>query len=430
MRAAFYEKDITPPLGCYLAGYYINHTAEDVLDPLYVRTAVLESDGTVAAFIDIDSCELPDDLHDAVTGRITAYTGIQPENILIAVNHTHKGIPITDNPEIGAYADAPYKDVCYRLIADSVILAYRRLAASDGVFAVGKAEGISFNRTSRMKDGSLRTNVFNEDVQEPFGEIDTDVPLLFFRSTEGTPLGAIVAFACHQDCTPGSQYSGAFAAVLAKELKKEFGNDFITVFFAGTSADINHFDPARGGKMPDDTYITMGNVLKKACLDALPHAKPIGDGIVCKKESFPVTCRILAEEEMLAEIRRMADNKDITAIRNLCYYQANVKDAAASVYLQYIRVGTVSVYAFPGEMFVYFGKYIKAHAATADNIVISFANSGCGYVATREAFAENSYLYEKDLCFGACLAPEEGYRMTEELLRMAQAKERYNGDKD
>ena len=44
MRAAFYEKDITPPLGCYLAGYYINHTAEDVLDPLYVRTAVLESD--------------------------------------------------------------------------------------------------------------------------------------------------------------------------------------------------------------------------------------------------------------------------------------------------------------------------------------------------------------------------------------------------
>ena len=112
MRAAFYEKDITPPLGCYLAGYYINHTAEDVLDPLYVRTAVLESDGTVAAFIDIDSCELPDDLHDAVTGRITAYTGIQPENILIAVNHTHKGIPITDNPEIGAYADAPYKDVC------------------------------------------------------------------------------------------------------------------------------------------------------------------------------------------------------------------------------------------------------------------------------------------------------------------------------
>ena len=78
MRAAFYEKDITPPLGCYLAGYYINHTAEDVLDPLYVRTAVLESDGTVAAFIDIDSCELPDDLHDAVTGRITTSPGILP----------------------------------------------------------------------------------------------------------------------------------------------------------------------------------------------------------------------------------------------------------------------------------------------------------------------------------------------------------------
>ena len=89
MRAAFYEKDITPPLGGYLAGMFINYSAEDVLDKLHVRSAVIESMGNTAAIIEIDSCEFPDDLHDAVTARIFEYTGINAENVLVAVNHTH-----------------------------------------------------------------------------------------------------------------------------------------------------------------------------------------------------------------------------------------------------------------------------------------------------------------------------------------------------
>ena len=65
---------ITPPLGCFLAGYYINHVAEDVLDTLHARSVVIESKGKTAAIIEIDSCEFPDDLHDAVTNRIFEYT--------------------------------------------------------------------------------------------------------------------------------------------------------------------------------------------------------------------------------------------------------------------------------------------------------------------------------------------------------------------
>ena len=45
MKAAFYEKDITPPLGDFLVGSYCRWFAEDVLDPLFVRAAVIESNG-------------------------------------------------------------------------------------------------------------------------------------------------------------------------------------------------------------------------------------------------------------------------------------------------------------------------------------------------------------------------------------------------
>lgn len=38
MRAAFYESDITPPLGCYQTGYGFERIAEDVYDKLYSKS--------------------------------------------------------------------------------------------------------------------------------------------------------------------------------------------------------------------------------------------------------------------------------------------------------------------------------------------------------------------------------------------------------
>lgn len=423
MKAAFYEKDITPPLGDYLAGLFLNYSAEDVLDTLHVRSAVIESEGNVAAIIEIDSCEFPDDLHDAVTKRIFEHTGLQPENVLVAVNHTHKGIPIVDNPEIGAYADATYKDTVYRLIADCVILAHKRLCETNGFYACGTAPGIAFNRTFVMQDGTYKTNAYSGGAVRPLGQVDESVPILFFKDQNGTPRGAVVTFACHQDCTPGAQYSGAFSHVLSNEMKKQYGDDFVTVFLAGTSGDINHIDPQYGMNMPQDTYIKMGKILKNACVQAMRQAKPIGEGVCCRKELTELPRRILTEEKAIEEIKRMADEKDITAIRNLCYYQACVKESIAKYYLQYIKIGNVSLYAYPGEIFVYFGLYLKEHAATENNMVCSFSNGGCGYVATREAYADNSRLYEKNLCFGACLAPDAGYIMTERLLKMSEEVE-------
>ena len=54
------------------------------------------------------------------------------------------------------------------------------------------------------------------------------------------------------------------------------------------------------------------------------------------------------------------------------------------------------------------------------NLVATQCNSSCGYMATRAAHGENSRMYEKDLCMAACLEAEEGYRITDELLAMAE----------
>src|SRR4026208_914639 len=43
--------DITPPLGCSLAGYYHERRADGILDPLFSKAIVLEQDGERVAFV-------------------------------------------------------------------------------------------------------------------------------------------------------------------------------------------------------------------------------------------------------------------------------------------------------------------------------------------------------------------------------------------
>lgn len=73
--------------------------------------------------------------------------------------------------------------------------------------------------------------------------IDPQLPVLFFENAAENPIGAVINFACHQTCMINTEFSGDYSSILAKELKKKYGQDFVYVFLNGTSGDINHIDP-------------------------------------------------------------------------------------------------------------------------------------------------------------------------------------------
>ena len=140
MRAAFYECDITPPLGGFVWGHYSEQRPQDIRDRLFARAMVTEGDdGTIAAFVTVDCCALPPEIHEIVTKRIYEYTGIRPEQVCISANHTHYGAPVCDSPEINCFADHTYRDVFFRLTADAVTLAYKRLDTAEASFGTALA---------------------------------------------------------------------------------------------------------------------------------------------------------------------------------------------------------------------------------------------------------------------------------------------------
>jgi len=64
MKAAFYESDITPPLGCYMTGYGVPRYAKDVHTRLSSKAVVFEDDGEYSVIISVDICEYPNEMHD------------------------------------------------------------------------------------------------------------------------------------------------------------------------------------------------------------------------------------------------------------------------------------------------------------------------------------------------------------------------------
>lgn len=435
LQAGFYEKVITPPLGLGIPGYFDARFATDVLSDLYARAAVVSDGSKTVAFLAVDALTMNEELSHAIAERIHKFTGIKKENILICATHIHTGGPVFEPNETEDYTDEAYISMLIDLSADAVTLAYKRLKPMRAKYACATVDSISFVRNYKMEGGYVMTNpaMGRPDIIGPCAEIDSEVPVLVFCDEADKPCGAVISFACHQDCLVGSKdwYSTDYAGATDQELKKEYGPDFVSVFFQGTCGDINHFDVTKKHPLTKETYLWMGSLLASEIKFVMPDAKAITDETVdAKMETLTLPCRLFSEEE-LKEARTFLkehEGKPIVytefnpetdffryhyAKRALKYMETASK--TKEVRVQVIRIGDFLMYAFPGEVFVDFGHYIKENAPTEKRMIATLAFLGYSYIPTKELFQPTVYEAALPTCI---FTPDGGHIIADKLLEM------------
>ena len=419
MRAAFYECDVTPPLGGFQWGHYKEVYAETVHTRLYAKAAVIEDGGEVAAIVAIDSCALPPEMHDIVTKRVFEYTGITPDKVCMTANHTHSGAPVSDSPEIGCYADSAYKDVFFRLCADAIILAYQRLEEVEVTFSTSEVKGACFNRNYIRADGTYGTQPRLGSIG-PLDGVDEELPVLMFEK-DGKPIGAIISYALHQCLTKESVrgYSGDYAAIMSDELKKKYGHEFVSLFAIGTAGDINHFDPN-----PDNsrhTYKTLGPILASSVIESQKSRVSVNGTVSAKKEFVRVPRR--SADIKLAEegLKYRANLSNYAQLRNMLYYVSRKQPEYTDLAVQCIKIGDTLIACLPGEVYVTYGKEIKEKSPYKHTFVIENCNTYCGYIPSKKAFdPEKDHLYETSLCYHSCHVPEAGEMLVNTALKLAE----------
>lgn len=436
-KCAFYEKEITPPLGCYIPGYFNIRRGSDVKDRLMAKACVFSDGKETVALITIDACSLIYDVRNRIAKRVSEFVDIKPENVLVAATHSHTAIPMYgfNRDEEAEKNQEGYFDVVPKLIADCAILAYKRMEESEFTYGLGSVEGISFCRDYEMKNSTPRTNPgrLNPDIVGPVAKTDNELPVMFMKSADGTPKGAIVCFACHLDCVDGTEYSGDFASELSKQMKKLYGEDFVTLFFMGTAGDINHFNVNTAGDAPDH-YRKMGRKIAGEALRVISFAESVADtGIKCKYEKIILPRKHISDEKIerakhiIATVKEIPgikiaadgtaqDQYDLAMSKKLIEF-INTNPEEFEIPLHFIQIGDVKFYGFPTEIFCYFGLYVKENCGAEKRIVATNCNGGFGYVPTKDMFYDTIYESRPG---ASRLNPDAGYIMADKLLEMGK----------
>lgn len=418
MKCGFYEKEITPPLGQSLPGYFCPRPAMDVWDKLYAKAAVFEGENGIVAVLILDAVQVKKAFCDKVAQRVTEYTGIPSDNLVIAATHTHYGVPFGDSvPDDCEYINEPdreYVKVLERLAADTVILAWKRMEECTLSYSMGWEGHASFCRDYQMKDGKVRTNPSSRripDILHPYSDIDPDTPVLMVRNAEGQLKGILFTHTCHQDVVGHYVYSGDYSSVVSKELKSVYGSDFVSIYMAGCCGDINHCDPLGGARR---SHVDVGRLVAGAVKAAMavPGEPVEGQQVAALRRWVPIVRRKATEEE-LAECRKAIAGEEAAFSRDwalsIVGYEANGWPDEVLQPAQILRIGELWLLAFPGEVYHVYGQQARAAIPGEKWLITELSGTESSYMPTPELFGTD--IYPAKLTDGSFLEPRAGEKM-------------------
>lgn len=460
LKIGLSEIDITPAPGLRMAGMLNPPQAQGVQWPLNARLFLFEDGTHQAAILALDILLLAPALVPELRQAVTAGTGLDPSEVMIACTHTHRA-PYTAalmDEEI----DFTYVDFMRQRIAGC--MAEALAARQPAGLKVGRiqAPGWTFNRRQVYRSQRYGEQVGTQGPQSipefirNEGPEDHELGVLLAETPAGQTLGGLVNFACHTTVMGGEPfYSADFAGPLTKALAQHFGGIF--GFLQGAAGNLWSIDTRQADRRLSKDFVgpehaqRMGQALAQKAVDALETGRSLPGGQVHMARqvlSIPQR-RVTREQVALAqwyleraskeidqqEFTRKIYGHDYTFYHNDPVVQewfaretigmwewqrrAGTRELVEAVEVQVIAVGDVAFVGYPGELFAEFGLQTKAQSPFEQTFVVELANGWHGYIPTQEAFAHGGY--ETRLGYTSRLVPEAGDQMCSTALDLLHA---------
>jgi hypothetical protein len=404
LQAAFFNVDVTPPLGSPLC-LGLCDPAGRIDDRLSARGLVLLSAGEPIVLCAIDWLGVSNLGHDEMRRRLALAASTSPERVAVHTLHQHDA-PGYDpgaaeilkaNGLRNELYDDEFMSSAIPRIAGAVTIAIPN-AQPVTHFGIGRAkvERVASNRRilgpdGKVKHGRMSSCKVPEAIAAPEGTIDPYVTLLSLWN-ESKPLASITYYATH----PQSYYcKGGVSA------------DFVGAARALREADVPgvvhiHFNGA-GGNVAAGKY-NDGSPANRLALAArlaggmrrawkATKRRPISPEQV-RWSSLPVELPAhdrLKTAELLAEVRNAeAPLKNRTrAARDLSWI--SLAERQRKILVQMLEIGGASVLHMPGELFVEY--QLAAQKMNRNKIVAmaAYGDLGPGYIGTEISYGQGGY---------------------------------------
>ena len=260
-------------------------------------------------------------------------------------------------------------------------------------------------------------------IERRLAEPDHELPVLFIRQN-GRMTGALYTFGCHQDTVRERVwgYSGDYSSVVSEHLKDEFGRDFVSIYMASPSGDINTANPyAKSEDEKRRSHTQIGKMLSDGIKSASLDLSDVGEGVCAVKERMDIPKRVYSPEEFTKMIKAFADLSPgcNSRILNLVSYMQTENKGSARLYVQIIQIGELGIFIYPGEMFSEYAVRTRESSPFKYTMVVENANAYGGYIAPPFAYAENSLLYETSPAYDSFVAKDGGEMLYTKLMELA-----------
>ena len=421
LRAGASTYNITPSLGCSLAGSMRNRIADEVHDELHVRSLVLDNGSTRLALAVVDSCVVPRKIIDRAKELISEQTQIPASHVLVSATHTHSAPPA--DHLFQSEADPAYQDWLSVRIADAVRLAANRLQPARIGWGLGREDRLVFNRRFFMKPGTIPPDPFgrttdtvrmnppraSSDLVRAAGPTDPEVGILAVESLDGQPICVLGSYALHY-VGPGASthitadYFGEWATAMARiagvRPSRQFP-PFVPILTNACSGNINGIDFLKpsvrhppyaqmkryADLLAAESYRTWRSIDYHDSVELGASLEEIGLGV-----RLPTAADVAQARKTLAGAPKegnYSDRAQIYARETLIMSETFAP--TVKTFVQTMRIGDLGIATFPGEAFVELGLEVKKKSPFKTQFLIELANDYRGYIPTVEGHEHGGY---------------------------------------
>lgn len=402
--------DITPPPGYRQAGSYHEVFGEKAVDPILAKALYFRQGDAAGVIVVADVCGLERKLALSIREGIAKETGVPVAAVSVSATHNHGGpmhydpvfVPLfaekakaagrKDRHHLGDYP-AKFVAGCVKAAADAKASA--RPATLE--VATGKVPRLAFNRRYVMKDGAVRMNPgkLNPDIVRAAGPVDEDLPLVVFADAKtGMPFASLCSFAMHTTTYGGRPFSADHPAFLQAELRKTFGDDFVSVYAEGCAGDTNQVNTATNDPDPTPAQaavkLAASFVAAKRSTSTPALAVKAGEVRAPLRDDRPADVA-RSKDALIGERAKAAGFlEQVEAYQVLLtHHMRRETDDPRPLTVQVFRLSNdFAVVTLPHEVFTSVGLEIRRRSPFKHTLVVTIANEVDCYVPTRAAFED------------------------------------------
>jgi len=395
LKAGIAKVNITPFVGVELGGYGARiNPSQGIYDDLFSKALILDDGEKRIAIITNDLLAFDHEFIVEVGELIQNQVGIDKENIMITVSHTHSGPVTSFGLQSTGRKDENYVQILQKKIVGAVYMASR--SAKEAKVGAGKGEvrDVSFNRRRCKKD------------------IDPELGIIRVDDIDGNPMVFLTNYACHgvilgpKNLFISADYPGA----MQKFIEKAKGG--MAMFTQGACGDIDPLvncyawgegtfkNTEQMGTILGAEAIKIGEQIKttsQARLEAkskmiklptekLPSLKEAQEMV----DKYKRKLNKLNKKSHLIDRQTMRMNLDwAQRLVNIVKKDRDKNGIMAEI--QILSINETVLVGISGEVFMEIGLDIKKESDFENTFIISYANGCVGYIPTEEAFREGGY---------------------------------------